>query len=634
MAVQFPQAPTYADPVIVDERTGKSRFNEIWLRWFLDVTQLFTSAGGGGGGAFDHELLTGLQGGTMSEYYHLTGTQHSELVNAKSANTFYAGPTVGAPAIPAFRALVPADLPGGSGLVAGRIVYTDGSANLTTSADLLFDGTTLTQGYGLVTINSNVVATRAAGAAAAGITNAVNNVFSYSADSGGTTDYRGGLDQITLTGSNASHALVMHRNEAIHGGSNTVSTVQALRGVIQSTSSGNMINPAVSVNTIVLSSTGVVTGTADAFLANTPTTNGGGCIPVYNSFRANLGGLTVGHITEANGFTVEASTGPTLNYAFRGKNTTGTGRYNLGMTGSAMNLLVGNTRVGGSTDPTVALDVTGSVIISDNLTVGDASADTLTVNAGTWAFNNNFTATRAAGTVAAGVVTGQTWNSSFAGDSGGTTDFRGQRFDTTSSGSNNISVVISSLSSLTNTSSGTIGTAQGERFFFNQSSGGGIVTTLDGFSVAAPAVSSGSVTTFNGFRVANIGAAAIGTVNGVLVADQASATTAMNGITLQLSSGSGKKNLNITGNAMNVLVGNTRIGGSTDPTVALDVTGAIAATTTIKPGGYTVATLPAGIIGMKAYVTDALAPAFLTTLVGGGAAYSGAQYNGANWVAD
>jgi hypothetical protein len=85
---------------------------------------------------------------------------------------------------------------------------------------------------------------------------------------------------------------------------------------------------------------------------------------------------------------------------------------------------------------------------------------------------------------------------------------------------------------------------------------------------------------------------------------------------------------------MNVLVGNTRIGGSTDPTVALDVTGAIAATTTIKPGGYTVATLPAGIIGMKAYVTDALAPAFLTTLVGGGAAYSGAQYNGANWVAD
>jgi len=66
----------------------------------------------------------------------------------------------------------------------------------------------------------------------------------------------------------------------------------------------------------------------------------------------------------------------------------------------------------------------------------------------------------------------------------------------------------------------------------------------------------------------------------------------------------------------------------------LAVTGAISATTTIRPGGYTVATLPAGTIGMKAYVTDALAPAFLTLLVGGGAAYSGAQFNGTIWVGD
>ena len=55
---------------------------------------------------------------------------------------------------------------------------------------------------------------------------------------------------------------------------------------------------------------------------------------------------------------------------------------------------------------------------------------------------------------------------------------------------------------------------------------------------------------------------------------------------------------------------------------------------TIRPGGYTVATLPAGTVGMKAYVTDAVAPAFLTLLVGGGAAYSGAQYSGTQWVAD
>jgi hypothetical protein len=77
------------------------------------------------------------------------------------------------------------------------------------------------------------------------------------------------------------------------------------------------------------------------------------------------------------------------------------------------------------------------------------------------------------------------------------------------------------------------------------------------------------------------------------------------------------------------------VGGSAAiNTTGLAVTGTLSATTTIRPGGYTVATLPAGTVGMKAYVTDAVAPAFLTLLVGGGAAYSGAQYSGTQWVAD
>jgi hypothetical protein len=48
---------------------------------------------------------------------------------------------------------------------------------------------------------------------------------------------------------------------------------------------------------------------------------------------------------------------------------------------------------------------------------------------------------------------------------------------------------------------------------------------------------------------------------------------------------------------------------------------------------YTVATLPAGVRGDIAYVTDATAPAFLTALVGGGAVVSPAFYNGTTWVA-
>ncbi len=49
---------------------------------------------------------------------------------------------------------------------------------------------------------------------------------------------------------------------------------------------------------------------------------------------------------------------------------------------------------------------------------------------------------------------------------------------------------------------------------------------------------------------------------------------------------------------------------------------------------YTVATLPAGAQGDRAHVTDALAPAFLTAVVGGGAVVAPVFHNGANWVAN
>jgi len=48
---------------------------------------------------------------------------------------------------------------------------------------------------------------------------------------------------------------------------------------------------------------------------------------------------------------------------------------------------------------------------------------------------------------------------------------------------------------------------------------------------------------------------------------------------------------------------------------------------------YTVATLPTGSAGDMAYVTDALAPVYLTTVVGGGSAITPVFYDGTNWVA-
>lgn len=56
-------------------------------------------------------------------------------------------------------------------------------------------------------------------------------------------------------------------------------------------------------------------------------------------------------------------------------------------------------------------------------------------------------------------------------------------------------------------------------------------------------------------------------------------------------------------------------------------------TATVRLKGYTVATLPAGTQGDTAFVTDALAPTFLATVVGGGAIKTPVFFDGANWVA-
>jgi hypothetical protein len=74
--------------------------------------------------------------------------------------------------------------------------------------------------------------------------------------------------------------------------------------------------------------------------------------------------------------------------------------------------------------------------------------------------------------------------------------------------------------------------------------------------------------------------------------------------------------------SVGVSIGNTTDRGAGN----LNVTGVV------LTGGYTVATLPAGVVGMRAYVTDALAPSFGVTVAGSGAVTIPVFYNGANWI--
>ena len=61
-------------------------------------------------------------------------------------------------------------------------------------------------------------------------------------------------------------------------------------------------------------------------------------------------------------------------------------------------------------------------------------------------------------------------------------------------------------------------------------------------------------------------------------------------------------------------------------------TGAVSATTTLRTGGFTVATLPAGTVGDRAYVTDATTPTYNGALVGGGAVVVPVFRNATAWV--
>lgn len=66
--------------------------------------------------------------------------------------------------------------------------------------------------------------------------------------------------------------------------------------------------------------------------------------------------------------------------------------------------------------------------------------------------------------------------------------------------------------------------------------------------------------------------------------------------------------------------------------IGMKVKGDIKNNATIATGGYTVATLPTGIIGQMAYVTDATAPTYLGTLTGGGTVKCPVFFNGTIWI--
>ena len=78
----IPSPPTYAEVVLLDEKSKKPVFNPIWLRWFVDLAQIINT---GGGTVLDHNSMAGLQGGIATQFYHLTAAEYAALAAGSSS---------------------------------------------------------------------------------------------------------------------------------------------------------------------------------------------------------------------------------------------------------------------------------------------------------------------------------------------------------------------------------------------------------------------------------------------------------------------------------------------------------------------------------------------------------------------
>jgi hypothetical protein len=133
----------------------------------------------------------------------------------------------------------------------------------------------------------------------------------------------------------------------------------------------------------------------------------------------------------------------------------------------------------------------------------------------------------------------------------------------------------------------------------------------------------------------NAGAASLGqigfaTVNGTVAGIDATSITDSSNGALRFFTTGGSPQSDVTSLSERARIdfgGNLLVGLTSATGVAkLQVSGPIQTT------GYTVATLPAGTVGMRTYVTDALAPLFGVAVAGSGAVTIPVFYDGANWI--
>jgi len=452
-----------------------------------------------------------------------------------------------------------------SGVIIDDSNNVSGIVNLTTTGNTILgdaSADTFTLNAGTITYGANWTATRAAGTLAAGLNDILTNVVSATGNASGTTSIRSNIYQLKVQGANNVNVATAFRMSMTHEGSATVAAAIGFNSSVDVSLTGNVTTAIGVQGSIALISSGNVTDGICVF-ASIPTLTSTGTITNLDGF--NCGNLGNSKVTNAIGVRVQNFTGSTVMTGIQSELSAGSGKKNINVTGTAENYLAGD------------------LTCDANVTLGNASADTLTINAGTWTYGANYEATRTAGVLAAGTTSLSDTRFTFSGDSGGTSTAiscnhnvtgsgsnamvtsTGHRFFQTWNGTATLSNLIGFQSVARATNTGNVSAIAGYRSEVELSSSGSVTTATHYRAVAPSLSSSGTITTINGMLVSNQGNANITTANGLLVQDFTASTT-MNAVLLELSAGSGKKNINVTGTADNYLAGRLLIGNVTTTT--------------------------------------------------------------------
>lgn len=129
MATVFEPPPTWAEVVLIDEKTKKARFNPVWLKWFVDLIGVLNSSGIIAG-AIPHNSLASIQGGTTNQYYHLTSANFTYLTGLAAGTVAITGTTITGTGVVQGAGLVStAGLTIGSAtLITTTVAFTNGAA--------------------------------------------------------------------------------------------------------------------------------------------------------------------------------------------------------------------------------------------------------------------------------------------------------------------------------------------------------------------------------------------------------------------------------------------------------------------------------------------------------------------------